>query len=1080
MPIQYNTQDIPINGKLDMHSDSMDVQPPNMIRLENVAISAPGRFDRRPGIRAFDGQTYRNAGIQGYYSEDTSYGTGTTVWDTAPAMFSLGATPVSLHKHRVMTHNDANASSVQTFHGNHFPYPLERGPATTTISGVLDPIEYAFHGTVRTGNYLCRAYSARVGADGPIYLDVWEANTGEHLVRGYIVDTMEAVGRACIAPSNAGLAIAYSSTTANNVKIAFFTTSSFATGTPTIATTVTVTGVDDLTGTAERSAHMWDFVGSYSPTTGSDYFAFAYKQSASAFITVRTYSQTGVLGTVGGYAANTYVNGTLRITQNVFGYYVIYTNNALGTNLLGLNTALTQIFNVTILAAFTAVYTPAIERNYALTLEPSENGVASRLRVWISALDAGGYSAMQSSSFNLTTGAEISASARHTAYNYAIASRGFVVDNKACVAALLHDDATFGPLSCGVLVMYDYSTRATTVPKTNPYAPFVFGKYGFDQYFYRRNDLAHYDVYVRNQSSAVNLDNTDGTGGDLYFGSSGDELLGGNSSAINYTQYHIALSQRAPLAFQGTEVGNYLFLSGACPSLFDGVSVFEANYNEHPRILSASATAQVTTLTTGTYLITYCWEWQDAQSRVHRSQPATPQSVTITINLGQRISLTIPRLEFTQKEINNHNVFARIYVANPSDPFTYYSHTAVANVAAAHTQSVQITAPANTAAATLYTTGGALENDQWPSVGAMCSYQNRLFVVDTDNDRVLYSKSYTDQEPPELSTFNELRINDLGGDIVNIRAKDQLLMAQKRSATYITSGQPANDLGQGANFSEWQPVSQSVGCKWPRATTQTSDGIWFVSDNGPQLFSQGQIANIGLPVSPFAGYDFLAAGNIETANRSHVVFSVYSGTVAQIIAGTGTARLLVYDRTHQTWLVWSNQVSTYVSGICSPSGTDKLYYGIYNYNLYPSVAAESNTVYQDLRYDSATQTYYSYVRTGWINFGSQQSLVRVRRMIALLESMLTSGTHTANVYLYRDFDDTLTETSAYTSPELAGYPIQFRVRTAKQKMQSLSLELRYGFDSASTTMGARLDGLAIEIGQRGGAARLPGSKTQNV
>jgi hypothetical protein len=126
------------------------------------------------------------------------------------------------------------------------------------------------------------------------------------------------------------------------------------------------------------------------------------------------------------------------------------------------------------------------------------------------------------------------------------------------------------------------------------------------------------------------------------------------------------------------------------------------------------------------------------------------------------------------------------------------------------------------------------------------------------------------------------------------------------------------------------------------------------------------------------------------------------------------------------------------------------------------------------------------IRTGWINFGSQQSLYRLRRAIAKFESKLSGSgaSGTVSITIYRDY---------YTSPSdaaslvatVASYPnnsnLQFRARTATQKIQTASISMTVGYDtSVRYTAVAEIDGLAIEIAQRGGVARLPQTQTDNV
>ena len=126
-----------------------------------------------------------------------------------------------------------------------------------------------------------------------------------------------------------------------------------------------------------------------------------------------------------------------------------------------------------------------------------------------------------------------------------------------------------------------------------------------------------------------------------------------------------------------------------------------------------------------------------------------------------------------------------------------------------------------------------------------------------------------------------------------------------------------------------------------------------------------------------------------------------------------------------------------------------------------------------------------YIRTGWINFGSQQSLYRLKRVIAKFESKLSGTGSTGNVTItvYKNYDESTYDYS-YLTPTVASYPnnsnLQFRSLMAHQKMQTASIAMLVGYDTSRYTAVADIDGLAVEIAQRGGAARLPQTKTANV
>jgi hypothetical protein len=1077
MPVPYQMVDFEMNGKLDMWSDEMDVAPPNLIKNENTIITAPGAFAMRPGFVTLSGTvgaagstTYKNQGDIGYYASDASGATGNLLTDTPPAVHAYKKQLVSQHRNRVMVHDTNNTSSIPQHVGRHFAHVLEPGAANDTDGS----------GLVRVGGFICK-----IKYTSTLELDVYEANTGVQIVKRFTVATPFAA-KFAIAAGDTHVAIAYCSA-ATEVTIKFYSVLTMATAGPVAANTQVIT---DVYG---GSAGVWDLYGTTDTVTTP--FHFAYFAATPTTFSIKRYSLAGAASTTWSGAATTAPTATGKLRTTFIsgsGYYIIANTNA-STNvrITGFNTTLTAtLFAPTaILTTFTGTWDPRVGAvgGYELALGVDNSSGTTYLRTWVCGERAANNRVSTCSGvFNVATGAEISTSARDIVYNHIICSRAVEINGAPCL--ILRDYYYISGTNSGTppdiyykLVCFEYST-IVSLSVSSKTAPWVIGKFGNYPYTIQGSSSLGlppiYDLYVRRYSGGSLIDNTDGTGGELNFG-----YIRASQSAIGYEFVHlkIDLSHGSRYSYQATEIGETLYLSGASPSYFDGRDVVECGFSSLPHISTMADLGGGGSVPVGTLNVTATFERIDANGRVYRSLPCPPATI-VNATPTTRIRVDCAPCTFTKQRDSTGRVFVRVWRTTVANPTTYFEAGSAAYASAlpsADLISITLTDSDATVSsrATLYTTGGVLDNDPWPSTGAICSYQGRLVIHDTENDRLLYTKSATQDEGCEISTFNEITFNAPGSPITSVKSVDQLLVLFCRTATYVTSGQVNNDLGQGGQFSEWQPTSQTIGCTYPRAMAQTSDGVFFPSNQGVQLFAQAQLAPIGLPVSPYNAYSFLGATVFEANNRKHVIFCTYDGT---------NSVLLIYDLLNQTWLIWKSATTGYFSGVCAPASSSTPYYGLYGSAKPPKIMKElSGTfAYMDTNpFTPAAVAITSVIRTGWINFANRQSLVRLRRVLALLDSKLASGTQNVAVKIYRDFDDTLNETATYAvtfALTPTGVPAQFRVRTSKQKVQTVSIEITTVPETSFYQSGPTISGLSLEVGQRGGAARLPANKTQNV
>lgn len=120
----------------------------------------------------------------------------------------------------------------------------------------------------------------------------------------------------------------------------------------------------------------------------------------------------------------------------------------------------------------------------------------------------------------------------------------------------------------------------------------------------------------------------DGTG--QFWGVAGtldDSKLGSTSAG---TFQLMKFKAGSPARRQSAEMQGGLYIAGGFVGYYDGVFLVESGFLDTPIIssLGQTTTGALTLLTTYTYIAV--WEWTDAKGRVHRSEPSTPASFTLT------------------------------------------------------------------------------------------------------------------------------------------------------------------------------------------------------------------------------------------------------------------------------------------------------------------------------------------------------------------------------------------------------------------------------------------------------------------
>lgn len=583
-----------------------------------------------------------------------------------------------------------------------------------------------------------------------------------------------------------------------------------------------------------------------------------------------------------------------------------------------------------------------------------------------------------------------------------------------------------------------------------------------------------------------------------------------------------------------------LLLAGACPQIYDGVRAHEAGFNLYPDDLYfdqstvGGAGSRLTEL--ATYSLLGVYEWRDNKGRLWRSAAGVPTSVTLT-GTHNVITVSFPYLRLTAKQTigsltnsyqpdsvtlvvyhteGNGNIYYRGATADNSD-----QALGDAQINISETDAVLISH------ALLYTTGGGLDNEAWPSTNVVCTHQRRVFLA------IPGAVQYTDEADddrlaPATSDVYQIPVPTEGGKITGLGSMDEKLVIFCERQIYFVYGQGPNRLGQQNNYSLPELCCGLMGCALGCAESvilSANEGLWFMSSSGGlRLLTRGlEIAKmtetapddneafLGAEVDDFFSAGYTTVRALAINGRSQIRFYV-----------SGTSSCVIWDFQQKQWSRLTNHTSA--GGACVARG---VFWHSDGTNLY-----SSNTTVAGL--DDTTVT-PQVLESAWFSLAGVQGFQRVYQLMLLGQALsactvqvevgydfnltwiTTALASTANVtpdggalLILSGFiptgatirgltsGATATVTSGNTAGGDAGYtnlvgvfvteivevspafiynvagamdPLQIAHPMTRQKCESMRFRLTITPGSAAE--GVRLTGFALSVGLKPGLNRLP-------
>jgi hypothetical protein len=535
----------------------------------------------------------------------------------------------------------------------------------------------------------------------------------------------------------------------------------------------------------------------------------------------------------------------------------------------------------------------------------------------------------------------------------------------------------------------------------------------------------------------------------------------------------VAIDLDSSLAVSRAELGDNLHLGGGFVYNFDGRQIAEHGFFTFPGNNAIAVPTTGGSLTVGTYLYKFLYEYVDYSGQVHRSAASQTFSVTTSGgNLQTDIFVESPVLT-NREDTQNVKVVTYRTIVGGSDVF-YRVRSDLAYNPTLGVGTVNFTDNASdssiTANEVLYTAGGEYDNDPPVCSSLLAQSKNRLWAVDEWGE-LWYSKEWRRGEAVGFSLFLTKTVPQFGGRPRALATLDDKTVIFKESNTFIVTGDGPQPNGLNDTFSLATELPHKVGCSYPKSIVEIDDGLLFKSERGIYLLGRGMdMRYVGSGVHAYNGLDIRAAVHIP--DKSQVRFTTSDGAT------------LVYDYEQRN----QNGIGAWSTFTNLESLDAVLQNGVFTLLRTNGQVWGETSGYLDIATPIELR-----VQTGWIAFAGLQGWKRVYRVLLLGEK---KSDHTLNMsfaYNYEDtehqyvtFDTTAldAETFGDASPFGAGSfggngdgdIYQFRVGPSRQQCTSIRVTI---WDSGQSGTGESmtLTDLSAELGGIFGSTRLSSGRS---
>lgn len=565
----------------------------------------------------------------------------------------------------------------------------------------------------------------------------------------------------------------------------------------------------------------------------------------------------------------------------------------------------------------------------------------------------------------------------------------------------------------------------------------------------------------------------------------GTDIPTGTQTAGIYSQTGINLAtfDITTDGIDSAEIAGDLHISGGFLWMYDGYLPVEHNFFLWPDTdLDAPSDSAVWSATGGlmvakpdgstndnAYFYQFTYEWTDNAGNAFRSAPSIPIPVTTSGALSTgSVVLNIPTLRLTYKVPNPVKiVIYRWSVAQQA----YYAVTSITTPLLNSTTVDYVTFTDTLADASIlgnaliYTTGGVVEDVNAPASNLMTLFDNRLFLVDAEDQNLLwFSKQVIEGTPVEMSNLFTMFVSPTTaaqgptGPMTAIAVMDDKLVIFKKNAIYYINGAGPDNTGANNQFSQPIFITATIGCTNQQSIVFMPQGLMFQSDKGIWLLGRDlSTSYIGAPVEEFNAGIVENAQNIPATNQVRFILS--------------TGITLMFDYFYGQW-------GTFV-GV--PAISSCIYNGLHTFiNSYGAAYQESPGTYLD-----GSAPVLLAFQTGPLRLGDLQNYQRAYFFYLLGEYF---SPHKLAVNIFYDYattpaDSTIITPTNYStpygsglsqSPYGAGDPYgggshleDWRVFLSRQRCMAFAIEIQEIYDATLDVpagQGLTLSGLNVICG----------------
>jgi hypothetical protein len=562
---------------------------------------------------------------------------------------------------------------------------------------------------------------------------------------------------------------------------------------------------------------------------------------------------------------------------------------------------------------------------------------------------------------------------------------------------------------------------------------------------------------------------------------------GTNTTAINMARVVLTHGRptASPTPLWHAQAANCLYFSGSYLAMYDGLSTAEAGFFYFPEGVAATGHNPSGGSISGTFQVCALYEWIDGKGQRHQSAPSPAVSVTLSLDTG--IDMKAPMLLLGARASNATVVFYRTKASGKTFYRVNPPTAAIANSNSSYqaTYTNTISSPDTIDGnEVLYTTGGALPNDNPVACNAIASHQGRIaFSSAEDNSLWLYSQAPTQGQGLYFNeTLTGARIPQDSGQISALFQLDDKLVVSTPTRKHVVFGTGPASTGLNGTYTQPQLLPSDVGCidqrsqvLLPDVTAQDSPlqlsrqgGIAYQSKHGLYLLNRGLTDEyIGLAAEAYTVGTTLGPAVLLT-NKPQVRWTI-SG------ASDG-ACVLVYD---YLWGQWSTFKST---GMTANSACV--------WGGYWTTSGTGNQLFQEtpgVYVDPASQYITVSLTTAWLKVSSLQGFQRLRRALFF---GTYGGPSTLTLKAYQDY--TTQQRGGIVSPILGvttpsivaiseataglttsdGLRWQLRWHQQVQKCESVQFALT-DTPTGGNYSGIGFSGMTLEFGVKKGPYKLP-------